>query len=87
MKSISTNIAFIKCDDSGKYRSHNKETIQNYFIQNNVDRKRSDFPLEKVFIEFLWLHLLNNKIQERVMKKKKIKILKWINLFWFPPWS
>lgn len=53
MKSISANIAFIKCDDSGKYRSHNKETIQNDFIQNNVDRKRSDFPLVKVFIEFL----------------------------------
>lgn len=45
MKAISTNIAFIKCNDSGKYFSQNKETIQNYFIHNSVTEKEVIFHL------------------------------------------
>lgn len=53
MKAISTNSAFIKSSESGKDLSQNKETIQKDFIQNSVDRERSDFPFVNVFIEFL----------------------------------
>lgn len=69
MKAISTNSAFIKSSESGKDLSQNKETIQKDFIQNSVDRERSDFPFVNVFIEFLWLHFLDNKIQARVQLK------------------
>lgn len=68
-KPLSTTIAFIKCNDSGKDLSQIKEAIQNDFIQSSVDRENSDFPFVNIFIEFLWLHFLDNKIQERAQIK------------------